>query len=258
MRRINKPGLTQLIRARTTIRNASTQQKPESPTVTLIWNACKYKIHKLHQRYIRWWSFCTLYLLGLSCCTWVVQRTLSLWLSPTGFQVRSRAGRWSWTLTPEEITSREVELDPHPRRDHEQGGGAGPSPQKRSRAGRWSWTLTPEEITSREVELDPPHPGTDHEQGGGAGLRKLDFFRFRLFLNSGATDIVFVTLPKHGSWNSNCAVYKSLGNGEGGHRLNASIVLAAVRGLSGLFRAVSAVEPSFFRPAPPPPHLPCT
>ena len=28
----------------------------------------------------------------------------------TGFQVRSRAGRWSWTLSPEEIMSREVEL----------------------------------------------------------------------------------------------------------------------------------------------------
>ena len=30
-----------------------------------------------------------------------------------------------------------------------------------------------------------------------------------------ATDIVFVTLPMHSSWNSNCAVHKSLGNGEG-------------------------------------------
>ena len=28
------------------------QQRPESPTVTLIWHACKYKVHKLHQRYI--------------------------------------------------------------------------------------------------------------------------------------------------------------------------------------------------------------
>ena len=35
-----------------------------------------------------------------------------------------------------------------------------------------------------------------------------------------------------------------------GHRLNTSIVLAAVRGLSGLFRAVSAVEPSLCRPLP--------
>ena len=36
-----------------------------------------------------------------------------------------------------------------------------------------------------------------------------------------------------------------------GHRLNTSIVLEAVHGLSGLFRAVSAVEPSLFRPLPP-------
>ena len=35
-----------------------------------------------------------------------------------------------------------------------------------------------------------------------------------------------------------------------GHRLNTSIVLAAVQGLPGLFRAVSAVEPSLFRPLP--------
>ena len=43
-----------------------------------------------------------------------------------------------------------------------------------------------------------------------------------------------------------------------GHRLNTSIVLAAVHGLSGLFRVVSAVEPSLSRPPPPPPtpHTP--
>ena len=35
-----------------------------------------------------------------------------------------------------------------------------------------------------------------------------------------------------------------------GHRLNTSIVLAAVHGHSGLFRAVSAVEPSLYRPLP--------
>ena len=28
------------------------QQRPESPTVTLTWHACKYKVYKLHQRYI--------------------------------------------------------------------------------------------------------------------------------------------------------------------------------------------------------------
>ena len=36
-----------------------------------------------------------------------------------------------------------------------------------------------------------------------------------------------------------------------GHRLNTSIVLAAVHGLCCLFRAVSAVEPSLFRPLRP-------
>ena len=44
--------------------------------------------------------------------------------------------------------------------------------------------VSPEEIMSREVELG------------------CDFFRFelsKLFVNSGATDIVFVTLPKHSS-----------------------------------------------------------
>ena len=80
-----------------------------------------------------------------------------------------------------------------------------------------------EEIMSREMEL------------------KLDFFRFELLLNSSATDIVLVTLPS-------TAVETAMARG---HRLNTSIVLAAVHGLSGLFRAVSAVEPSLFRPLPP-------
>ena len=103
------------------------------------------------------------------------------------------------------------------RREQEEGGGAGPSAQK------------------------------DREQGGGAWLRKLDFFRIRLFLNSSATDIVFVTLPSTAvetaivRCTSRCAMAR-------GHSHNTSIVLAAVHGLSGLFRAVSAVEPSFFRP----------
>ena len=33
-----------------------TQPSPESPTVTLTWNASKYKVHKLHQRYILTYS----------------------------------------------------------------------------------------------------------------------------------------------------------------------------------------------------------
>ena len=126
--------------------------------------------------------------------------------------------------------------------------------QVRSRAGSWSWTLSPEEIMSREVELDP-QPRRDHEQGGGAGLRKLDFFCLRLFLNSSATDIVLVTLPSTAvetaiaQCTSRCAMAR-------GHRLNTSIVLTAVHGLSGLFRAVSAVEPSLFRPLSPVPNKP--
>ena len=50
----------------------------------------------------------------------------------------------------------------------------------------------------REVELDL-QVSPEKIMGIGAGLRKLDFFRFELFLNSSATDIVLVTLPKHGS-----------------------------------------------------------
>ena len=76
----------------------------------------------------------------------------------------------------------------------------------------------PEEIMSRGVELS------------------------KLFVNSGATDIVLVTL-------SSTAVERAIAQCTSrwamarGHRLDTSIVLAAVCGLSGLFRAVSAVEP---------------
>ena len=75
----------------------------------------------------------------------------------------------------------------------------------------------------------------------------MDLFCFelsKLFVNSSATDIVFVTLSKHSSetaiaqCTSRCAMAM------------ATIVLAVVHGLSGLFRAVSAVEPSLSRPIP--------
>ena len=88
-------------------------------------------------------------------------------------------------------------------------------------------------------------PRRDHKKGGGAGLSKLDVFCFelsKLFVNSCATDIVLVTL-------SSTAVERAIAQCTSrwamarGHRLNTSIVLAAVHGLSGLFRAVSAVEP---------------
>ena len=46
------------------------QQRPELPTVTLTWHACKYKVHKLFSffsfllilRMYPWWSLCILYL----------------------------------------------------------------------------------------------------------------------------------------------------------------------------------------------------
>ena len=74
-------------------------------------------------------------------------------------------------------------------------------------------------------------------------------FRQSSRVNSGATDIVLVTL-------SDTAVETAIAQCTSrwamarGHRLNTSIVLAAVRGLSGLFRTVSAVEPSLSHPRP--------
>ena len=78
----------------------------------------------------------------------------------------------------------------------------------------------------------------------------MDVFCFelsRLFVNSGATDIVVVTL-------SSTAVERAIARCTSrwamarGHHLNTSIVLAAVHGLSGLFRAVFAVEPFTLSP----------
>ena len=71
----------------------------------------------------------------------------------------------------------------------------------------------------------------------------------KLFVNSGATDIVLVTLSSTvvERANAQCTSRWAMAMG---HRLNTSIVLAAVHGLSGLFRTVSAVEPSLSRPLP--------
>ena len=68
-----------------------------------------------------------------------------------------------------------------------------------------------------------------------------------MFVNSGATDIVLVTL-------SSTAVERAIAQCTSrwamvrGHRLNTSIVLVAVHGLSGLFRAVSTVDPFTLSP----------
>ena len=74
--------------------------------------------------------------------------------------------------------------------------------------------------------------------------RQVLFKLSKLFVNSGATDIVLVTL-------SSTAVERAIAQCTSrwamarGHRLNTSIVLAAVH---GLFRAVSAVEPFTLSP----------
>ena len=85
-------------------------------------------------------------------------------------------------------------------------------------------------------------------------MSKLDVFCFelsKLFVNSSATDIVLVTL-------SSTAVETAIAQCTScwampmarGQRLNTSIDLAVVHGLSGLFWRVSTVEPSLSRPLP--------
>ena len=119
---------------------------------------------------------------------------------------------------PGEIKRREVELDPQ---------------------------VSPEEIMSREVELGC-ESWTSYASGcsSTAVQRTLSlwlcpstevsrFQGFQGFKVSAETAIAQCT--------SRWAMAR-------GHRLNTSIVLAAVHGLSGLFRAVSAVEPSLFHP----------
>ena len=84
---------------------------------------------------------------------------------------------------------------------------------------------------------------------------KVGLLSLRVLLSSSATDIVFVTLPSTAveTVTAQCTSRWAMARG---HRLNTSTVLAAVHGFSGLFRAVSAVEPSRFRSPPPPPPVP--
>ena len=86
-------------------------------------------------------------------------------------------------------------------------------------------------------------PRRDHE------LDVVCFELSKLFVNSSATDIVLVTLSSTAVETAfaQCTSRWAIARG---HRLNTSIVLAAVHGLSGLFRTVSAVEPSLSRPLP--------
>ena len=91
--------------------------------------------------------------------------------------------------------------------------------------------LCPEEIMSREVELG------------------------KLFVNSGATDSVLVTLS---STAVETAIAQCTSRWEmaRGHRLNTSIVLVAVHGLSGFrSRAFTLSSPSYSVPVPNRGHL---
>ena len=82
-------------------------------------------------------------------------------------------------VSPEENKRREVVLDPQ---------------------------VSPEEIKRREVVLDPQVSSEEtmsREVELGCGNWT---FLHQLFPNSGATDIVFVTVL-HSSWDSNCVVH---------------------------------------------------
>ena len=109
--------------------------------------------------------------------------------------------------------------------DQEQGGGSGPSAQKRSWAGRWSWAAKVGLLSLRVVP---------QQQCNGHCL-----------YDCPSTAVETAIAQCTSRW----AMAR-------GHRLNISIVLAAVHGLSGLFRAVSSVEPSLFAPPPPAARVP--
>ena len=124
-----------------------------------------------------------------------------LWLFDlphTGFQARSRGGRWSWTLK---------------------------LAQKRSWAGRWSWAV---KVGLLSLRVAPQQQCNGHCPCDSA---------------------------QHCSWNSNSPTARCTSRCEmaWGHRFNnnTSIVLAAVHGLSGLFRVVCVVKPSLSRLLPP-------
>ena len=108
------------------------------------------------------------------------------------------------------------------------------------------------------MELDPQvSPEEIMTQGGGAGLRKLDVFRFGLFLNSSATDIVLVTLPSTAVETAiaRCTSRWAMARGQI-TALTLPLFWRRSTVSSVFFRAVTAVEPSFFLPPPPLRSLP--
>ena len=102
--------------------------------------------------------------------------------------------------------------------------------------------VSPEEIMSREVEL-----GCESWTFFPSGCSSAAVQRTLSLWLCPAQQLKQLAIAQ---CTSRCAMAR-------GHRLNTSIVLAAVHGLSGLFRVVSAVEPSISRlPPPPPPPSP--
>ena len=114
----------------------------------------------------------------------------------------------------------------------------------------------PGEIKRGEMELDP-HVSPEEIMSREVVLGCESWTSFASSFSSTAADMVFVTLPSATVQTAiaQCAGRCAMARG---HRLNTFIVLAAVHGLSGLFRAISAVEFSLFRPLslPPPPPPP--
>ena len=90
-------------------------------------------------------------------------------------------------------------------------------------------------------------PRRDHEQGRGAGLRKLDFFRFGLFLNSAAVQrTLSLSLCKARQLKQQLLGALVAAQWRGDTAL--TLPLFSVAAVHGLFRAVTAVEPSLSRP----------
>ena len=111
----------------------------------------------------------------------------------------------------------------------------------------------PGEIKRREVELDLQVSPEEIGAGRWSWAAKVGLLSFRVVPQqrcNGHCPCDSAVETAIAQCTSRCAMAR-------GHRLNTSIVLAPVHGLSGLFRAVSAVEPSLSRPLPPPPH-PCS
>ena len=132
-------------------------------------------------------------------------------------QERSRAGRWSWTLKRE------------PRRDQEQGGGAGLS------------RGSPGEIKSRDVEL--------------GFHNRMVCLAAKLFLNSCFSDTVFVTLLRTAVETAVSGVHELLRTG--GVPTSLKLLFWRWLTISSVFTGRSTrMSYSSLLPPPPPPRPP--